>query len=272
MDLNPRIMNIREDYIKTVKRIVVKVGSSTLTYPNGSLNLRHIENLVRQLADIHNSGKDVILVTSGAIAAGVGKLGLAAKPKSMPMKQACAAVGQVALMHMYDKLFAEYGKVTSQILITKEDMDHKTRFINAKNTFSALLKQKVIPIVNENDAIAIEEIKFGDNDTLSAEVCRLTSSDLLILLSDIDGLYDSNPSTNPNAVLVNYVTELTDEVYASAEGAGSAVGTGGMITKLHAAQITMDNGAAMVIVDGSIPNIIEEILEGKEIGTFFKHC
>jgi glutamate 5-kinase len=262
-------MSIREDYIKKVNRIVVKVGSSTLTYSNGSLNLRHIENLVRQLADIHNSGIEVILVTSGAIAAGVGKLGLKEKPKSMPMKQACAAVGQVALMHMYDKFFAEYGKVSSQILITKEDMDHKTRFINAKNTFSALLKQKVIPVVNENDAIAIEEIKFGDNDTLSAEVCRLTSSDLLVLLSDIDGLYDSNPSTHPDAVLIHNVNGISDELYNSAEGAGSAVGTGGMITKLNAAKIVMDNGAAMVIVDGSIPNIIEEVLDGKEIGTFF---
>lgn len=267
---NPNRMSIREEYIKTVKRIVVKVGSSTLTYSNGSLNLRHIENLVRQLSDIHNSGVEVILVTSGAIAAGIGKLGLKAKPKSMPMKQAAAAVGQVALMHMYDKLFAEYGKVSAQILITKEDMDHDTRLVNAKNTFASLLKQKVIPIVNENDAIATEEIKFGDNDTLSAEVCKLTSSDLLILLSDIDGLYTANPSTHPDAVLINYVGDVTEDIYSSAEGAGSSVGTGGMITKLNAARITMAEGSAMVIVNGSTANIISEVLEGKEIGTFFK--
>lgn len=267
---SPNRMSIREEYIKTVKRIVVKVGSSTLTYSNGSLNLRHIENLVRQLSDIHNSGVEVILVTSGAIAAGIGKLGLKAKPKSMPMKQAAAAVGQVALMHMYDKLFAEYGKVSAQILITKEDMDHDTRLVNAKNTFASLLKQKVIPIVNENDAIATEEIKFGDNDTLSAEVCKLTSSDLLILLSDIDGLYTANPSTHPDAVLINYVGDVTEDIYSSAEGAGSSVGTGGMITKLNAARITMAEGAAMVIVNGSTANIISEVLEGKEIGTFFK--
>jgi glutamate 5-kinase len=271
-DFNPNAMSIREDYIKIVKRIVVKVGSSTLTHPNGSLNLRRIENLVRQLSDIHNSGIEVILVTSGAIAAGIGKLGLKSRPKSMPMKQAAAAVGQVALMHMYDKLFAEYGKVSSQILITKEDMNCSTRLVNAKNTFSALLKLKVIPIVNENDAIATEEIKFGDNDTLSAEVSRLTSADLLILLSDIDGLYDSNPSTNPDAVLIKYVNDITEDVYSAADGAGSDVGTGGMITKLNAAKIVMDNGSAMVIVNGSISNIISEVLEGQEIGTFFKRA
>lgn len=263
-------MTVRKDYIKNVKRIVVKVGSSTLTYSNGSLNLRHIENLVRQLSDIHNSGIEVVLVTSGAIAAGVGKLGLKAKPKSMPMKQAAAAVGQVSLMHMYDKLFAEYGKVSAQILITKEDMDHNTRLINAKNTFTSLLKNKVIPIVNENDAIATEEIKFGDNDTLSAAVCRLISADLLILLSDIDGLYNCNPSTHSDAVLINYVGNITEDLYGAAEGAGSQVGTGGMVTKLNAAKIVMDGGAAMVIVDGSSANIINEVLEGKEIGTFFK--
>jgi glutamate 5-kinase len=264
------MMSLREEYIKDVKRVVVKVGSSTLTHSNGSLNLRCIENLVRQLSDIHNRGVEIILVTSGAIAAGVGKLGLRTKPKSMPKKQAAAAVGQVALMHMYDKLFAEYGQVTAQILITKEDMEQSTRLVNARNTFSALLKQKVIPIVNENDAIATEEIKFGDNDTLSAEVCKLTASDLLILLSDIDGLYDSNPALNPDASLISYVNEIDEDICNAAGGAGSSAGTGGMITKLSAARIATASGAAMMIVNGAIPNILNEVLEGREVGTFFR--
>lgn len=263
-------MGQRKEYMKNIKRVVVKVGSSTLTYSNGSFNLRSMELLVRQLADIHNREIDVVLVTSGAIAAGVGKLGLKEKPKSIPEKQAAAAIGQVALMHMYDKLFAEYGKVTAQILITKDDMKHEDRFTNAHNTFSELLNDKVIPIVNENDAIATDEIKFGDNDTLSAVVCKLVEGDLLILVSDIDGLYDSNPNTNVEAKLIPYVSEITEEIIEGASGAGTDRGTGGMITKLNAAQIAMDAGAAMVIVDGSKPNILNEVLEGEEIGTFFR--
>jgi glutamate 5-kinase len=260
----------RKEYMKNVKRVVVKVGSSTLTYDNGAFNLRSMELLVRQLSDIHNRGMDVVLVTSGAIAAGVGKLGLKEKPKTIPEKQAAAAIGQVALMHMYDKLFEEYGNTTAQILITREDMHQKDRFINAHNTFSALFKDNVIPIVNENDAIATEEIKFGDNDTLSAVVCKLVEGDLLILVSDIDGLYDCNPNVNRDAKLIPYVTEITEELMEGASGAGTDRGTGGMITKLNAANIAMESGAAMVIVDGSIVNILNDVLDGKEIGTFFK--
>jgi glutamate 5-kinase len=260
----------RKEYMENVKRVVVKVGSSTLTYDNGAFNLRSMELLVRQLSDIHNRGIDVVLVTSGAIAAGIGKLGLKERPKTIPQKQAAAAIGQVALMHMYDKLFAEYGNVTAQILITREDMDHEDRFINAHNTFSTLFEDNVIPIVNENDAIATEEIKFGDNDTLSAVVCKLVEGDLLILLSDIDGLYDSNPNVNKDAKLIPYVAEITEELMQGASGAGTDRGTGGMITKLNAANIAMDSGSAMVIVHGSIPNILNDVLEGKEIGTFFK--
>jgi glutamate 5-kinase len=260
----------RREFMQSVKRVVVKVGSSTLTYANGALNLRCIEGLVRQLTDIHNRGIDVVLVTSGAIAAGVGRLGLKEKPKSMPKKQSAAAVGQVTLMHMYDKIFAEYGKITAQILITKDDMDHKERFTNAQNTFFALFHDSVIPIVNENDAIATDEIKFGDNDTLSAVVCRLVEADLLILMSDIDGLYDCNPNINPGAKLISFVGEVTEEIEECAGGAGSLRGTGGMITKLNAAKIAMGSDAAMIIVNGSLQNVLNEVLEGNEIGTFFK--
>lgn len=263
-------MNSREKYIKDVKRIVVKVGSSTLTHPTGLLNITQIEHLVRQLADMHNKGIEVVLVSSGAIAAGIGKLGLKAKPKAMSGKQAAAAVGQGILMHMYEKLFSEYGKTVAQILLTREDMDHSSRFSNAKNTFSALLKQGVIPIVNENDAIAVEEIKFGDNDTLSAVVAKLTSADLLILLSDIDGMYDSNPKTNENAKLIHNISKITDEIRACAGGAGSSLGTGGMATKVHAAEIATSSGTSMIIVNGSNPNILTDIIDCKEVGTLFE--
>lgn len=256
--------------MQEVKRLVVKVGSSTLTYENGALNLRCIEGLVRQLSDIHNRGIDVVLVTSGAIAAGVGRLGLKERPKSMPEKQSAAAVGQVTLMHMYDKIFAEYGKITAQILITRDDMDHNERFTNAQNTFFALFKDKIIPIVNENDAIATEEIKFGDNDTLSAVVCKLVKADLLIIMSDIDGLYDYNPSVNPKAELISYVGEITKEIEDCAGGAGTSLGTGGMITKLNAAKIAMDSGASMLIVNGALHNVLNKVLDGEEFGTLFR--
>lgn len=262
-------MNRRIECMKNVKRVVIKVGSSTLTYPNGRLNLGCIENIVRQISNLHNRGIDVILVSSGAIAAGMGKLGLNAKPKSMPKKQACAAVGQVTLMHMYDKIFGEYGKGTAQILITREDMKDKTRIINAHNTFFALLEENIIPIVNENDAITTSEIKIGDNDTLSAHVCKLVEGDLLIIMSDIDGLYDSNPSTHPEAKLIKYVPLVTEKIASAAEGAGSKLGTGGMVTKLKAAKIVNENNAAMMIVNGSIPNILNKALDGEEVGTFF---
>lgn len=265
----PKNMVEQRTHVQNVKRLVVKVGSSTLTHPNGRMNFRCMENIVKQLADLHNKGLEVILVTSGAIAAGVGKLGLKGKPKSIPEKQAAAAVGQVALMHMYDKFFAEYGKIAAQVLITKEDMGDKEHQANARNTFNSLLKQKVIPIVNENDAIATEEIKFGDNDTLSAEVCKLVSGDLLVLLSDIEGLYDCNPTVNPEAKLIGFVEKITDEVLNSAGGAGSSAGTGGMITKLKAAQIATSSKAAMVIVNGSIENILHHVIEGADVGTFF---
>lgn len=262
-------MDRRAEYMKQVKRIVFKVGSSTLTYPNGRLNLGCIENIVRQISNLHNRGIDVILVSSGAIAAGMGRLNLNTKPKSMARKQACAAIGQVALMHVYDKMFSEYGKGTAQILITREDMANKARMTNAQNTFLALLDENVVTIVNENDAITTEEIKIGDNDTLSAHVCKLVHGELLIIMSDIDGLYDSNPASNPDAKLIPYVPEVTDEIIGMAGGAGSKVGTGGMITKLKAAKIANEGGAAMMILNGSEPNILNRALDGEVIGTFF---
>ncbi|MCY6354307.1 glutamate 5-kinase [Clostridium sp. ZS2-4] len=260
----------RKEQLKDVKRVVIKVGTSTLTYPTGLLNLSRIENLVRQLSDIHNRGIEVILVSSGAIGAGIGKLGLKERPKTIPQKQAAAAVGQGILLHMYEKLFSEYGKIAAQILLTRDDISHRTRFLNATNTFYALLEQGVIPIVNENDALVVDEIKFGDNDTLSAMVASLVNADLLILLTDIDGLYDSNPKTNPNAQFIDYVENITDEIIATAGDAGSSLGTGGMITKINAGKIATSSGSSMIIVNGDAPNVLNDILDGKDIGTFFQ--
>ena len=263
-------INNRKEYLKDVTRIVVKVGTTTLTHSTGLLNLKRIENLARQLADVHNSGIEVVLVSSGAIAAGMGKLGLKVRPKTMPGKQAAAAVGQGTLIHMYEKFFSEYGKTIAQILLTKEDIIDKKRYLNARNTFSSLLAQGVIPVVNENDAVATDEIKVGDNDTLSAMVTNLIGADLLIILSDIDGLYDSNPRTNPDAKIIHNVKKITDEIKRSAKGAGSKLGTGGMVTKIKAAEIVVAANASMIIAEGSEPNIINDILEGREIGTLFE--
>ncbi|MCB2294062.1 glutamate 5-kinase [Clostridium algoriphilum] len=263
-------MNNRKEYLKDVTRIVVKVGTSTLTHSTGLLNYKHIENLIRQLADIHNQGIQVVLVTSGAIGAGMGKLGHTIRPETIPEKQAAAAVGQGILIHMYEKFFSEYGKTTAQILLTKEDFEDKTRYLNAHNTFLMLLSQGVIPVVNENDAVIVDEIMVGDNDTLSAMVTNLIGADLLIILSDIEGLYDANPKTNPNAKMIYNVSEITNEIKKSAEGAGTDLGTGGMATKIKAAEIVVASNASMIIAEGSVLNVITDILEGIEIGTLFQ--
>lgn len=260
----------RKKYIEFIKRIVVKVGSSTLTHQNGGLNISSIECIVRQIADLHNKGIEVILVTSGAIGAGIGRLGLKTRPKTIPEKQAAAAVGQGILMHMYEKLFAEYGQVVAQILLTREDISHRVRFLNARNAFSALLEKKVIPIINENDAVVVDEIKFGDNDTLSALVASLVEADLLILLSDIDGLYSSDPRINTDAKLLSWVEKITPEIESAAGGAGTSLGTGGMATKIKAAKIAVSAGTSMVIANGAHPGVIGDIINGKEIGTWFK--
>lgn len=252
-----------------VKRIVVKVGSSTLTYENGALNIRRVEQLIKVLADIKNSGHELVFVSSGAQAVGVGKVGLREKPADMPGKQAVSAIGQCELMYIYDKLFSEYNHVTGQILLTREDVDHTARKENLHNTFTRMLEMKAIPIVNENDPVSTEEIEFGDNDTLSAIVAALVDADLLILLSDIEGLYDSNPRENAQAKLIAQVDQITAEIEEAATGAGSARGTGGMVTKLSAARIANASGVDMVIMNGAAPKKLYQLLEGQEIGTYF---
>lgn len=258
------------NYIKDVKKVVVKVGSSSLTHNTGLLNLSAIDHLVRDLSNIHNRGIEVVLVSSGAISAGMGRLGFAEKPHTIPEKQACAAVGQVRLIHTYDKLFAEYGNISSQILFNRDDMSDRVRFLNARNTFFSLLKLGVIPIVNENDALTVDEIKFGDNDTLSAMVSSLIEADLLIILSDIDGLYDSNPKDNPDAKLIKVVNEINEDIEKMAGGAGSSIGTGGMATKIKAGKIATTSGTSMIIANSNERNVITRIFDGEEIGTYFK--
>ena len=255
--------------LKDVKRIVIKVGSSTITYGNGKRNFSRIDRLAREIADLANQGKEIILVSSGAVAVGVDRLGLAAKPKTIPGKQAAAAVGQGVLMHTYEKIFAEYGQIVAQVLLTRMDSVDRHRYTNSRNTFLALLEHKVIPIVNENDVVAIDELKIGDNDNLSALVAGIVDADLLIILSDIDGLYTANPQNDPNAQLVPEVTDITPEIEASAGDAGSKVGTGGMFTKIQAAKMATSSGINMVIASGEEKDAISRILEGEEIGTLF---
>lgn len=262
----------RKDYIKNVNRVVIKVGSSTLTYPDGHLNISRLDLLVRQIADLRNRNIEVILVTSGAIGAGMGKLGFKTRPKTMPEKQAAAAVGQCVLMHMYEKLFAEYGQTVGQILLTREDVNDRVRFLNARNSIFTLIQNRVVPIINENDAVVVDEIKFGDNDTLSAMVSSLIEADLLILLSDIDGLYTDDPRVNKNSELISCVEKIDEEIEGKAKGAGSSLGTGGMHTKIQAANIAVSSGTAMVIANGSKDRVILDILDGQNEGTWFMPC
>lgn len=264
-------MNFREQ-LKDKKRIVVKIGSSSLTHPEtGSLNLEKMERLVRILTDLRNQGKDVILVTSGAIAVGRKALGLKERPKERSVKQACAAVGQASLMMVYQKLFAEYNQIAAQILMTKYTMINEISRFNAKNTFGELFKMGVIPIVNENDTVSTDELDldFGDNDTLSAIVTALVEGDLLILLSDIDGLYTDDPNKNSEAKLVPCVTEITEELVGMAKDSSSSVGTGGMTTKVSAARLATASGADMVITNGDDVHNISRIMEGRQVGTLF---
>ncbi|RHQ48886.1 glutamate 5-kinase [Ruminococcus sp. AF25-23LB] len=267
-------MNYRER-LKDKKRIVIKIGSSSLTHSEtGRLNLRKLEVLARELSDLRNQGKDVILVSSGAIATGVAALGMHAKPTELKGKQACAAVGQARLMMIYQKLFSEYNQLSAQILMTKNTMVNNVNRKNAQNTFNELLSLGVIPIVNENDSISTYELqnleKFGDNDTLSAMVAALVRADLLILLSDIDGLFTDDPNTNPDAKFIDVVENLDDNLLNMGKGtSGSKVGTGGMATKLTAAQIASAAGVDMVIANGADFHIIHKITEGRRYGTLF---
>ena len=251
------------------KRIVVKVGTSTLTHENGKANLRRMEELCKVLSDLRNSGKEMILVTSGAIGMGVGKLGLKARPTQTQMKQAVAAVGQCELMFMYDKLFAEYGHTVGQMLITKSDVDNPERRQNLINAFEKIFEFGAIPMINENDSVAVEEIVYGDNDSLSAIVAALIGADALVILTDIDGLYDANPTENEDARLIPEVREITPELLEIAGGHGSRFSTGGMVTKLHAAQIAMDAGIDVIVMNGTAPEAIYKALDGKQVGTFF---
>ena len=255
--------------LKEAKRIVVKVGTSTLTHPTGRLDLGRIEGLVRELADLKNAGKEILLVSSGAIAAGLGRLGLAEKPSEIPEKQAVAAIGQGVLMHIYEKLFAEYGVTIGQVLLTKENAARHHQYLHSRDALQALLALGALPIINENDAVSVDEIKIGDNDNLSAMVASLVDADALILLTDIEGLYTANPSEDPEATLIEEVPEITREVMALAGGAGSKLGTGGMATKLEAAQVAMNAGTSMVIASGAENGNIRRILAGAPIGTVF---
>lgn len=255
--------------LKNAKRIIVKVGTSTLTYENGLLNLEKIELLVRQMADLSNQGKEVILVSSGAVGAGMPVLGFTERPKDIAVKQATAAVGQGLLLQLYEKLFREYGIIVGQVLLTRADSVMKSRYANLRNTLKSLLELRVIPIINENDVVAIDELKIGDNDTLSAMVASIVEADILIILSDIEGLYTENPHNNPNAKLISTVEELTPEVIALAGGAGSALGTGGMRTKMDAAEIAINSGVHMVIASGQRENVLREIMKGNNVGTWF---
>lgn len=255
--------------LKDIKRLVVKVGTSTLTYDTGKTNIRRMHKLVSVLSDIVNSGIEVALVTSGAIGVGVGKLGLKERPSDISGRQAAATVGQCELMFMYDKLFGEYGHTVGQLLITKSDVDSEERRKNLVNTFDKLFDYGAVPIVNENDSVAVDEIVYGDNDSLSAIVAKLVNADALIILTDIDGLYDDNPNENEDAKLISQVDEITDELIAVAGGHGSRFSTGGMVTKLHAAQIAMDAGIDTIVMNGAAPESIYKALDGKQIGTFF---
>lgn len=260
----------RRDKIKEKNRIVVKVGSSTLTHETtGNLNLSKMEKLVRVLCNLHNAGKDVILVSSGAIAVGRKALGINERPKTMPVKQACAAVGQARLMMTYQKLFGEYNQVAAQILMTKGTMVSDDSRYNAQNTFNELLTMGVIPIVNENDTVSTHEIEFGDNDKLSAIVAAITGADLLILLSDIDGLFTDDPNKNPDARFVDEVPFIDDNFMNMGKGSASSVGTGGMSAKLEAARIATDAGADMIIANGGDILNLERILDGEKVGTLF---
>ena len=250
-------------------RIVVKVGTSTLAHSTGRMNIRHVEELVKVLSDIKNAGHEIILVSSGAIGMGVGKLMLSGKPADMPTKQAAAAVGQCELMYIYDKLFGEFHHTVAQLLITGADVDHATRHENFRNTLHRLLELGALPIINENDTVATDEIVIGDNDTLAAIVARSVHADLLILLSDIDGLYTADPHKDPNAKLISHIGTITDEILALGGGSAGTQGTGGMATKLHAAQICMAAGCTMVITNGKRPQDLYDILEGKSVGTTF---
>jgi glutamate 5-kinase len=250
-------------------RIVVKVGTSTLTHATGRINIRHVEALCKVLSDIRNAGHELILVSSGAIGMGVGKMNLPKRPDDMPSKQAMAAIGQCELMYFYDRLFSEYSHVVAQILLTGEDLRDEKRRTNFTNTIFRLLELDALPIINENDTIATEEVSVGDNDTLGALVAESIHADLLVILSDVDGLYSADPRKIPDAELIPVVRELTADILSFASGKGTSLATGGMATKLNAASICMKAGTDMIIMNGEQPEMLYGVIEGKPVGTRF---
>lgn len=256
--------------ISKKKRIVIKVGTSTLTHKTGRLNIRRMERLVKTLADIQNSGREIILVSSGAIGLGMSKMGLRERPTDTPMKQACAAVGQCELMYMYDKLFGEYNLNVAQILLTRYILE-TPRKNNVENTFFKLIEHNIIPVVNENDTVAIDELELavGENDSLAAHVGMFCHADLLVIMSDIDGFFDGDPRSNPEAKLIPVVEKIDDKIRALAGDAVSGLGSGGMITKINAAEIAMNAGFDMAIVNGRNPDILYQLFDGKSVGTIF---
>ena len=266
----PRASRARFDRRDHDMRIVVKVGTSTLAHPTGRLNIQRMEKLCKVLSDLKNMGHEIILVSSGAIAMGFGKLNLSERPKDVPTKQASAAVGQCELMYIYDKLFTEYNHTVAQLLITAPDIEEGgVRKQNFHNTLARLLELGALPVINENDTISTEEIAVGDNDTLSAIVAATVSADLLVLLSDIDGLYDGDPRKNPDAKLIDTVDIIDEHIISLGGGSGSSLGTGGMATKLRAAQMATAAGCEMVITNGQSPEILYDVAAGKRVGTRF---
>lgn len=251
-------------------KMVIKIGTSTLTHSTGRVNIRRMEELCRVISDLKNAGHELVLVSSGAIAMGVGKLNLPSRPSDMPTKQAAAAIGQCELMDTYDRLFAAHNHTVAQLLITAPDIKDPTRKENFHNTLERLLAFHILPIINENDTISTEEIVIGDNDTLSATVAASVRADLLVLLSDIDGLYDADPHLHPDAKLIPVVDKLDEHIRALAGGKGSALGTGGMVTKLRAAEIAGEAGVDMVIANGQSPLLLYDIAEGRPVGTRFR--
>jgi len=250
-------------------RIVVKIGTSTLAYATGQLNIRRVEELCKTMSDIRNAGHELILVSSGAIGMGVGKLGLRARPRDIPTKQAAAAVGQCELMYVYDKLFSEYHHTVAQLLITADNLSNETRHANFTNTLNRLLELGAVPVINENDTVATDEIVIGDNDTLAAMVAESVEANLLVLLSDIDGLYTADPHADPTAKLLPVVHRVDDGIRALAGVSSTDQGTGGMVTKLRAAEICLNCGCEMVIANGREPRLLYDIVEGKPVGTRF---
>ena len=262
-----RQTNRREEILENIQKIVVKVGTSTLTKEDGNLNIEKIKKIVAELSNLSNKGYDVVLVTSGAVGAGMGKLNMTERPKTLSEKQALASVGQVALTHLYQLLFQEYGKIIGQILLTRGDFSDRRRYLNARNVCNTLLKNKIIPVINENDAVVSNELKVGDNDTLSALVSGLIDADLLIILSDVQGLYNKNPQKYEDANLIEIVGKIDDDIKKTAGGEGSKFGTGGMITKIIAAEMATKIGTNMVIASGDDPKNISRIVEKENIGT-----